>query len=70
MAAVTICSDFGAPKHKVSSKAQLLLLTLDEGYLITTTPPDHGRGVALLGPTAPAQLSLHGRGVAPLSSFP
>ena len=38
-----------------SSKAQPLLLTLDEGYLLTATPPDLERGVAPLGPPAPAQ---------------
>ena len=33
-----------------SSKAQPLLLTLDEGYLLTAAPPDLERGVAPLGP--------------------
>ena len=32
-----------------SSKAQLLL-TLDEGYLLTAAPPDLERGVAPLSP--------------------
>ena len=42
-----------------SSKAQLLLLTLDKGYLLTADSPDLEHGVALLGPPAPAQpLSL------------
>ena len=41
-----------------------LLLTLDEGYLFTATPPDLERGVAPLGPLAPVQLLLLGRGVA------
>ena len=36
-----------------SSKAQLLLLTLDEGYLLTAAPSDLERGVASLGPPAP-----------------
>ena len=36
-----------------SSKAQLLLLTLDEGYLLTASPSDLERGVAFLGPPAP-----------------
>ena len=44
-----------------------LLLTLDEGYLLTTAPPDLERGIAPLGPPAPAQPPLLGRGVAPLS---
>ena len=30
-------------------------LTLDEGYLLTTAPPDLERGIAPLGPPAPAQ---------------
>ena len=45
---------------------QLLLLTLDEGYLFTTAPPDLERGVAPLGPPAPTQPPLLGRAVAPL----
>ena len=35
-----------------SSKAQPLLFTLDEGYLLTTAPPDLERGIAPLGPPA------------------
>ena len=53
-----------------SSKAQPLLLTLDEGYLLTATPPDLERGVAPLGLPAPAQLPLLGCGVAPLGCLP
>ena len=34
--------------HGCSSKVQLLLLTLDEGYLLTATPPDLEDGVAPL----------------------
>ena len=49
-----------------SNVAQLLLITLDEGYLLTATPPDLERRVAPLGPPAPAQPLLLGRGVAPL----
>ena len=30
-----------------------LLLTLEEGYLLTAAPPDLERGVAPLGPPAP-----------------
>ena len=55
----------GVSLHGCSSKAQLLLLTLDEGYLLAA-PPDLERGVAPLGPPAPAQLPLLGCGVAPL----
>ena len=50
-----------------SSKAQPLLLTLDEGYLLTAAPPDLERGVAPLGPPVPVQPPLLGPGIAPLS---
>ena len=56
----------GVSLHCCSSKAQPLLLTLDEGYLLTAAPPDLEHGVAPLGPPMPAQLLLLGRGVAPL----
>ena len=39
----------GVSLHSCSSKAQLLLLTLDEGYLLMATPPDLELGVAPLG---------------------
>ena len=52
--------------HGYSSKAQPLLLTLDEGYLLTATPPDLEHGVAPLGPPVPTQPLLLGCGVAPL----
>ena len=45
--------------HGCSSKAQPLLLTLDEGYLLTATPPDLERGVAPLGPPVPMQPNSH-----------
>ena len=48
-----------------SSKAQSLFLTLDEGYLLITALSDLQRGIAPLGPPAPAQPRLLGRGVAP-----
>ena len=41
--------------HGCSSKAQPLLLILDEGYLLTAAPPDLECGVAPLGPPAPLQ---------------
>ena len=53
----------GVSLHGCSSKAQQLLLALDEGYLLTTAPPDLERGVVPLGPPAPAQPLLLGRGV-------
>ena len=46
----------GVSLHGRSSKAQPLLLTLDEGYLLTVAPPDLECRVAPLGPPAPAQL--------------
>ena len=57
----------GVSLHGCSSKAQPLLLALDEGYLLTAAPPDLERGIAPLGPPAPMQPLLLGRGVAPLS---
>src|SRR5574337_636090 len=55
----------GVSLHSCSSKAQLLLLTLDKGYLLTAALPDLERGIAPLGPPAPAQPRLLGRGVGP-----
>ena len=40
----------GVSLHGCSSKAQPMLLTLDEGYLLTATLPDLLRGIAPLGP--------------------
>ena len=40
----------GVSLRGCSSKAQPLLLTLDEGYLLTAAPPNLERGVAPLGP--------------------
>ena len=55
----------GVSLHGCSSKAQLLLLTLDEGYLLTAAPSDLECGIALLGPPAAAQPPLLGGGIAP-----
>ena len=60
----------GVSLHGCSSKAQLLILTLDEGYLLTATLPDLERGIAPLGPPAPMQPLLFGHGVAPLGRRP
>ena len=60
----------GVSLHSCSSKVQPLLLTLDEGYLLTAAPPDLGCGVAPLGHPAPMQLPLLGCGVAPLCRLP
>ena len=56
--------------HGCSSKAQSLLLILDEGYFLMAAPPDLERGVAPLGPPAPVQLLLLGHGVASLGPLP
>ena len=48
----------GVSLHGCSSKAQLLLLTLSEGYLLTATFPDLQRGITPLGPPVPAQPPL------------
>ena len=53
----------GVSLHGCSSKEQPLLLTLDEGYLLTATLPDLQCGIAPLGPPAPAQPLLLGREV-------
>ena len=45
----------GVSLHVCSSKAQPMLLTLDEGYLLTAALPDRQRGIAPLGPPVPAQ---------------
>ena len=60
----------GVSLHGCSSKAQPLLLTLEEGYLLTAAPPDLERGVAPLNLPAPAQPLLLGCGVAPLGCLP
>ena len=48
----------GVSLQGCSSKAQPLLFTLDEGYLLTTALPDLQRGIAPLGPPVPAQTGL------------
>ena len=60
----------GVALHGCSSKAQPLLLTLDEGYLLIATPPDLERGVAPLSPPVPTQPLLLGCGVVPLGRLP
>ena len=51
----------GVSLHGCSSKVQLLLLTLDEGYLLSTASlPDLQRGIAPLGPPVRAQPPLLG----------
>ena len=53
-----------------SSKVQPLLLTLDEGYLLTAALLELQCGIAPLGPPAPVQPPLLGRGVAPPGRHP
>ena len=50
----------GVSLHICSSKAQPLLLTLDEGYLLTAAIPDLQCGIAPLGPPARVQPPLLG----------
>ena len=45
----------GVSLHSCSSKAQSLLLILDEGYLLSTAIPDLQHGIAPPGPPVPAQ---------------
>ena len=67
---VSLNLDVGYLFTGCSSKTQLLLLTLEEGYLLTATPPDLERRVAPLGPSVPAQPQLLGHVVAPLGCHP
>ena len=60
----------GVCLHGCSSKAQPLLLTLDEVYLLSAAPSDFERGIAPLGPPAPEQPPLLGGGIAPPSCHP
>ena len=48
----------GISLHGCSSKAQLLLLTLDEEYLLTAAPPDLELGVAPLSRPPPPTSDL------------
>ena len=60
----------GVSLHGCSSKVPPLLLTLDEGYLLTAALPDLQCGIAPLGPPAPAQPRLLGCGVGPPGHHP
>ena len=57
----------GVSLHGCSSKAQLLLLTLDKGYPLTAAVPDLQRGIAPLGSPVPAQPPLLGLLLLPLA---
>ena len=67
---VSITLDVGYLFTGCSSKVQPLFLTLDEGYLLTATPPDLEHGIAPLGPPVPAQPPLLGHGATPPSCCP
>ena len=67
---VSITLDVGYLFTGCSSKVQPLFLTLDEGYLLTATPPDLEHGLAPLGPPVPAQPPLLGHGATPPSCCP
>ena len=60
----------GVSFHGYSRKAQPLLLTLDEGYLLTAALADLQRGIAPLGPPAPVQPRLFGHEVGPPGHHP
>ena len=60
----------GVSLHGCSSKVQPLLVTLNEGYLLTAAPPDFERGIAPLGPPMPMQPLLVGHGLLFLASAP
>ena len=60
----------GVSLHGCSSKVHLLLLTLDEGCLLTAALPDLQRGIAPLGPPVPAQPPLLWCGVGPSGRRP
>ena len=64
------CLGRGISLNGCSCKTQPLLLTLEEGYLLTAAPPDLEGEVAPLGPPAPTQPLFLGRGVAPLGRSP
>ena len=59
----------GVSLHCCSSKAQPLLLTLNEVYFLTASTPDLDRGVAALVPLVLLQPPLHGHVVSMLSSL-
>ena len=56
---VSLTLDVGYLFHGCFSKAQPLLLTLDEGYLLSAAPPDLQCGIAFLVPPAPVEHSHH-----------
>ena len=67
---VSLTLDVGYLFTAAPAKRSHCSLAWARGYLLTATPPDLDRGVAPLGPPAPAQPWLLGRGVAPLCRHP
>ena len=63
---VSLTSDVGYLFMAAPANHRVLLLTMDEGYLLTATSPDLERGVAPLNPPVPAQELLLGGREAPL----
>ena len=53
----------GVSLHSYFSKLQLLLLNLNEGYLLTATLPELQCGIAPIGPPVSVQPQLLGRGL-------
>ena len=64
-----LCWAWGNPS-RLQNKAQPLLLTLEEVYLLIATLPYLQRGIAPLGPPVPTQPPFLGCGVAPLGCRP
>ena len=60
----------GVYLQSCSSKAQRLLLTIDEGYLLAIALPDLQCGIVPLGPLAPVQPPVLGREVLLPASAP
>ena len=60
----------GVSLHGWSSTAQPLLLTLDEGYLLTVTLPGLQHAIAPLGSPEPLQPPLLGLGFGPPGRHP
>ena len=67
---VSLTVDVGLSLHGCYSKAQPLLLAVDEAYLLTAAPPDLEGRVGPLGAPEPTQPRLLGHRVAPLGCRP
>ena len=67
---VSLTLDVGYLFTAAAAKRSRCSLRSTRGYLLTAAPPDLERGIAPLGPPAPTQPWLLGRGVAPPSRRP